>query len=449
MKTHNVREVALTTLLTIEKQQAYSQLLLNNMLNKYQLNEKDIPLLTQLVYGVTQRKLTLDFYLAPFIKKNKNKMQDWVLILLRMSLYQMVYLDKIPDHAILNEAVNIAKKKGHKGIVGFVNAVLRNIQRSELPNPKLISNPIKRLSVEYSCPEWLVRRWVASFGEEITADICETNNTPPLVTARCNVLSTTRDELIQQLEEEGVKANPGQLSLQSVIITKGILPKTEAFKSGKVSIQDESSMLVAEALGPNEKASVLDACAGPGGKATHLGEKLQNTGQVIALDLHEHKTRLIDQQAARLGLTNIKTKVLDSRKCGAVFEKESFDYILVDAPCTGFGVIRRKPDIKWSKTEKDVMTISLIQRDILNAVAPLLKKGGRLVYSTCTIETSENNDVVQDFLISHPNFKIDDSLKNRLPSQVIDKCRQSDGTIQVLPHHFQTDGFYIASLIRE
>lgn len=449
MKPNNVREVALTALLAIEKRQAYSQLLLNEMLKKYHLNEKDIPLLTQLVYGVTQRFNTLDYYLEPFILKQKKKMQDWVLMLLRLSLYQMVYLDKVPDHAIINEAVNIAKKRGHRGVVGFVNGVLRNIQRSELRNVQEIKDPIKRLAIGKSHPEWLVERWVQTYGEEVTAAICEANNEPPQVTARVNRLKTTRDNLIMHLEEEGVQATAGELSEVALVIQKGVLPRTNAFKNGYLTIQDESSMLVANALNPIPGMHVLDACAGPGGKATHLAEKLDHQGDVIALDLHKHKTKLIDDQAVRLGIDNIKTKVLDSRLVEQEFETESFDRILIDAPCTGFGVIRRKPDIKWSKTEQDVSAISKIQGDILEAAASLLKKGGKLVYSTCTIEKEENQDVVQNFLASHSEFRMDDSLKTRLPENVIDKSLLSDGSLQVLPHHFHTDGFYIACLTKE
>lgn len=448
-KTSNVREIALTTLVTIEKRQAYSQLLLNDMIEKSNLSEKDIPLLTQLVYGVTQRLNSLDFYLAPFIKKKKQGMQDWVLMLLRISLYQKIYLDKIPDHAIINEAVVIAKRRGHRGIANFVNAVLRNIQRTGLPEIDDIKDPVKRISIKESHPEWLVERWIQSYGEAVTQQICRANNKPPYVTARVNRLKIDRESLIEKLEDEGVIAEPGRLSRDALIIKKGILPKTKAFKEGYVTIQDESSMLVAEAVSPKAGMTILDACAGPGGKVTHLAEKSANQGEIIALDLHKHKIKLIDDQAKRLGITMITTKVLDARKSGEQFKEQSFDRILVDAPCTGFGVIRRKPDIKWSKSAKDIEAISQIQSDILETMAALVKKGGRLVYSTCTIGKEENQHIVQKFLKSHPNYEIDVSYHSRMSEEVVENCLLPDGTLQVLPHHFHTDGFYIAVLVKK
>ncbi len=447
MTKSNVREIALQALLQIEKDQAYSNLLLNQMINKHKLNPKDVGLLTELVYGTVQRRKTLDYFLTPFVKKGLKKLDLWVLVLLRLSLYQLVYLDRIPDRAIVHEAVEIAKKKGHKGISSMVNGTLRSIIREGVPSVDDIKDPIKRLAIKESYPTWLIDRWVQQFGLETTEKICEVNAVPPVVTARINRTKINDiDKAIARLKEEGVIAIKGDLSPDAIKIIEGHLPSTTLYKQGYLTIQDESSMLVARALNPEEGTKVLDSCAAPGGKTTHLAELMAGTGSVNALDLHEHKIKLIKDQARRLQLPNIHTNATDSRKANQLFDKESFDYILVDAPCTGFGVIRRKPDIKWQKSEKDIERISAIQTDILASVASLLKPGGRLVYSTCTIDIEENENVVQAFLKEHTEFQIDDSLAERLPECT--KIAFNNGTLQILPHYFDTDGFFVASLVK-
>jgi 16S rRNA (cytosine967-C5)-methyltransferase len=441
MKKKNVRELALEVLLQIEKNQAYSNLLLNNTIKSSGLQPKDVGLLTEIVYGTIQRKNTLDFYLQPYLKK-PNKVELWVKVLLRLSAYQIVYLDRVPDHAVLNEAVEIAKKRGHKGISGMVNGVLRNLIRNDLNAIDEISDPVKRLALQFSHPEWLIQRWLNHFGEEETTLMCKANIKPPLVTVRVNTSKVSVEEMLERLQQEGLQVEKGDLSEDAIKVIKGNIPETSSFKEGLISIQDESSMLVARALNLTEGNRVLDSCAAPGGKSTHIGEILNNTGEVISLDIHEHKVKLIQSAAKRLDLTNIDAKKLDSRLVNEHFQTESFDKILVDAPCSGFGVIRRKPDIKWTKNESDIINLAKIQGDILKAVAPLLSKGGTLVYSTCTIDKEENGDVVQNFLKEHHDFSLDETLKERLPKYLDIK----DGTMQLLPHQYNTDGFYIACL---
>lgn len=445
MKTKNVREVALETLLQIENNQAYSNLLLNQTVKKGQILDKDIPLLTELVYGTVQRRDSLDYFLEPFIKKAK-KMEGWVRMLLRLSVYQMVFLDKVPDRAILHEAVNIAKKRGHQGIAGFVNGVLRTIQREGIPDFSNVKNEQERLAKETSTPLWLIKRWVEQYGYEETAKMCQINLEPPHVSVRVNVLKATVEEAMEELKKEGIALARGDLSSDSIKILKGNVFHTTAFKAGMVTIQDESSMLVARALAPKENTTVLDCCAAPGGKTTHLAEQMNNKGTVIALDLHPHKVKLIDEAAERLELSVIKSQALDARKAGTVFAAEQFDAILVDAPCSGFGVIRRKPDLKWTKKEEDVEAISAIQRSILKSVAPLLKKGGRLVYSTCTIDRCENEEVVEEFLLENQEFQRDPTLGMRLPKKLEETIQE--GMVTILPHHYGTDGFFVASLIK-
>lgn len=437
----NVRELALDGLMQVEKSGAYSNLLLNNLIQKNDIDRKDVGLLTEIVYGTIQRRDTLDYYLKPFLRK---KIEPWVKVLLRLSLYQMLYLDRVPERAAIHEAVEIAKRRGHKGISGLVNGVLRSIQREGVPSLAEIKNAEKRLAVATSHPEWLVKEWIDVYGMEIAEKMCEVNLLPPVAAARVNVSQASIEEVLTTLKEEGIEAKRGDLSEDAIQIEKGNVAHTEAFKEGLLSIQDESSMLVARALSPEEGDVILDSCAAPGGKTTHIAERLQGTGKVISLDLHPHKVRLIEQQAKRLQLQNVETKALDARKVQEQFEAESFDKILVDAPCSGFGVIRRKPDIKLGKNKEDSERLATIQLSILEKVAPLLKKGGRLVYSTCTIEKVENEQVVKQFLQSHPDFEWDTSMTERLPSAVAPYVK--NGEVQILPHYFATDGFYIACL---
>lgn len=439
----NVRESALNLLDSIEKNQSYSNLLLNNVIKKNNVEPKDIGLLTELTYGTLQRRMTLDFYLEPFLKKAR-KLEPWVKQLLRITLYQMIYLDKIPDRAAIYEAVEIAKKKGHKGISSMVNGVLRTIQREGVPSLEEINDPIERLAIATSHPEWLVKRWVEQLGFEKAQEMCEINLTAPLQTARVNTTKINREQCLQMLIEEGYQVEASPVIPEAIKCLKGNLANSTAFKEGYITIQDESSMLVAHALGVEKDEHILDACAAPGGKSTHIAEKLSLTGQVISLDLHEHKVKLIAENANRLGLSNIETKALDSRKVQEQFEKESFDRILLDAPCSGLGVMRRKPDMKYTKKEEDVFRLHSIQTDLLKAVAPLLKKGGILVYSTCTVDDEENDNVVKAFLTENSDFQGDLGFKNRMPEAIQPLCK--DYSLQILPQDFGSDGFYIAVL---
>ncbi|HET7578244.1 MAG TPA: 16S rRNA (cytosine(967)-C(5))-methyltransferase RsmB [Bacillales bacterium] len=446
MAKQTVRNTALTILLKIEQDEAYSNLLINQAVEKNHLGPKDIALLTRLVYGTVQRKNTLDFYVNAFLKKEP---ELWVRVLLRLAVYQMAYLDRVPDRAVLHESVEIAKQRGHKGISGLVNGVLRTIQRKGLPDTTGVKDSLETLALETSHPQWLLKHWLTQYDKETVRGICEANNTLPEVTIRTNTTKTTRDQLLNDLKSEEIEAEIGALAPEAVKIKKGAVQHTAGFKNGMLAIQDESSMLAAHALDVKEGMDILDGCAAPGGKTTHIAQLLNNTGSVTALDLHKHKAKLIEEQALRLGLTNITAKTLDSRNASERFQAESFDRILVDAPCSGFGVIRRKPDIKWGKSPDDIHKLSVLQGEILQALALLLKPGGKLVYSTCTIEETENQRVVASFLKRNRNFALDKTLAERLPGTLKDYSDPGKGQVQILPHQFGTDGFYIAVLRKE
>jgi 16S rRNA (cytosine967-C5)-methyltransferase len=443
-----VREVALEVLLQVEKNQAYSNLLLNQTVKRANLDRRDVGLLTEIVYGTIQRRDTLDFYLNTFVKKGVHSLQDWVKVLLRLSVYQLAYLDRIPDRAVVHEAVTIAKKRGHKGISGMVNGVLRSILREGLPSIE-VQNEMEKLALQTSFPLWLVKRWTDQYGLEQTKAMCESSLVPPSVTVRINHIKTTVDQVLTLLQEEGLEVSRGVLSEDAVVIEKGNVFETNVYKNGFVTAQDESSMLVGRAVGALAGMKVIDACAAPGGKSTHIAELMDDKGTVLSFDLHEHKVKLIREQANRLGLDSITAQALDARKLKTHLSDQQFDRVLVDAPCSGFGVIRRKPDIKWSKELKDIKAIQQIQHAILKEASQLVKSGGKLIYSTCTVDKDENDDVVSSFLMEHPNFELDETLSDRLPGKVRNSKLYQKGMITILPQDFKTDGFFIACLVKK
>lgn len=444
------REAAMDILTQIEQEQAYSNLLLNQTLQKLKLEKQDAGLVTELVYGTMQRLNTIDYYLERFVAKGVHKLQPWVRSLLRMSFYQLYYLDRIPVHAIVNEAVNLAKKRGHQGISGMVNGVLRNIHRNQ-ETLTLPSNlpAAERISLQHSHPQWMVKRWIKQYGEDVTEQICASNNMAPHSSVRVNVLKANREQLLAELAAAEFEARPSLLAPSGVIIESGgNMAHTRWFESGDLSIQDESSMLVAEMVDPKPGMKVLDCCAAPGGKTTHLAEKMDDQGEIVANDVHPHKEQLIRQQADRLGLSSIRTVLHDAKDLSKQYSKGSFDRILLDAPCSGLGVIRRKPDAKWTKKPQDIAEVAVLQYDILCSVAELLSKDGVLVYSTCTMEEEENAGLVRRFLSNHPQFRLVITPPAFLSEAAQQAVFTSEGMLQVLPHHFHSDGFFIARLQR-
>ncbi|WP_262172884.1 16S rRNA (cytosine(967)-C(5))-methyltransferase RsmB [Saccharococcus sp. Marseille-Q5394] len=434
----NVRDAALSILMEINQNQAYSNLLLNRTIKKYDIDPKDRGLLTELTYGTLQHRLTLDYYLEPFVK---GKLDPWVRELLRLSIYQIIYLTKIPPHAVVHEAVEIAKRRGHKGISATVNGILRSVLRKGVRPIEDIQDDIERMSVETSHPAWLIERWVNQFGKEEALAMAHENNHPARMTARVNSLKATVEEAITALAKEGIEASRGEVIPGSIQVSSGSLANTAAFAEGLLTIQDESSMLPVLALDVKPDMKVLDMCAAPGGKTTFIAEKMNDIGEIYAHDLHEHKLALIESNANRLGIQSIITKSGDSRELESIYGPASFDRILVDAPCSGLGVIRRKPEIKYNKTEQDLKSLTEIQEQLLATAYRLLKDDGILVYSTCTIEYDENEGMVRRFLETHPDLTLYsiDALAD------IDSLAIKDNLLQVLPQHFGSDGFFVAA----
>lgn len=433
----------------VEQDKAYSNLLLHQTLAKHRLERQDAALATELVYGTIQRLNTIDYFLSGFVAKGLERLQPWVRSLLRLSFYQLHYLQRIPPHAAVNEAVELAKRRGHPGISGMVNGVLRNVLRrkEELCLPAELP-PVRRIALEHSHPEWMVERWLRRYGEAETARMCAANNEPPQIGLRVNRLRSDRGGLLEKLRSAGFAAEPSPLAPAGLIVAGGGNPAlTSWYAAGEFSIQDESSMLVAEAVAPEPGMTVLDCCAAPGGKTTHLAELMQDRGAVCACDVHEHKEKLVREQAERLGLSCIRTLVGDARHLAERYAAASFDRILLDAPCSGLGVIRRKPDLKWAKREGEIAAIARVQRDILDAVHPLLKPGGVLVYSTCTVEPEENEEQIRAFLERNRQFSPAPFPDGILPEGWAKEAGRS-GALQLLPHHFRSDGFFIARLVK-
>lgn len=451
-KRKTARDVALEVLVQVEKEHSYSNLQLNQALQVANLPRVDAGLATELVYGTIQRLNTIDGVLEQKVQRGLSKLKPWMRNLLRMTAYQLHYLDRIPAHAAINEAVTIAKRRGGQSMGGFANGVLRAIMREpQLWETSAGSDPVSRIVWEHSHPAWLVSNWVEAYGEEETAAMCESNNRPPHGSVRVNALRTNREKLLADMRAEGLNAMPSSLSKDGIVAEgAGNLALSQWYRNGELSVQDESSMLVVEALRPEAGMRVLDCCAAPGGKTTHIAERMGNTGEVVANDVHAHKVALIADQAERLGLTSVATMNVDASTLGRELTAGSFDAVLLDAPCTGFGVIRRKPDIKWAKRPEDVASIASLQADLLDQAAQLVRPGGRLVYSTCTVERAENEDVVRRFLAhaAEEGWELDDTWKAALPAEPLAAAlkRSPEGMLQVLPHDAESDGFFIACL---
>ncbi len=430
----NVRLLAFETIQDIINDKAYSNIIINEVLSNNELNRADKSLFTELVYGTLKRKYTLDYFLKPFVQ---TKLKGWVRQLLWMSIYQYAYLDKIPEHAIIHEAVEIAKYKGgpHNGNV--VNGILRNMMRSELPDFTEITDDKKRIAIEYSLPKWLVDHWVTHFGLEKTEEIAQSFLDKVSTTVRVNLTRITVDEAIRRLTDDDYIVEPDKEIDTCLHISGKPIIESRLFKDGLVSIQDKSSMFVGEIMSLTEGDKVLDACSAPGGKACHIAEILNGTGHVDATDIHEHKIDLIDFNIKKLRLSNISAFEHDAtEKYDKVYDK-----ILVDAPCSGLGVLRHKTEIKYEQSQHSIQSLVEIQLEILNNVKDSVKPGGTIIYSTCTIEQMENENVIYTFLKANKDFEFD-AFEHPITGEKVK-------TMQVLPQDFNSDGFFITRIKRK
>ena len=443
---HNVRFQALQILVEIDWHDQYSNVLLNRALSQTELKPVDQGLLVNLVYGSIQHRLTLDFYLEPFIKGKK--LEPWIRSLLRMTIYQMLYLERIPDHAAINEAVNIAKLNGHAGLAGLVNGVLRNFRRQELRSLDTVTDPIEALSIQYSVAPWIVALLQKQYDQASLADLLASLNQRPRLTARIQAHPNERDQILAQLTAAGYQVEAGNLSPYAIESLDGRILEPPAFQAGRLTIQDESSMLVAPIGRPVAGQRLLDACSAPGGKATHMAFLLQN-GHLDALDISQAKLDLVAGHMKRLGLSQQEGLTISLHATDALdFMPPSgtlYDIIYLDAPCSGLGLMRRKPEIKYTKQASDIEALSKLQSQLLDHVASLLKPGGTLVYSTCTLAQAENRDQVKAFLARRPDFQLSPIGAEEVQGASV---LAADGMIEVLPQDYLTDGFFIARMTK-
>lgn len=440
------REAALAVLYEVNEKGAYSNIALNRQLESGNLQGIDRAFVTELVYGVLKWRLTIDRTIQNFSNIKLKKISPWILNILRLGVYQLLYMSKIPESAACNESVKLASKHGHNASRGFVNAVLRNIARNrdDLKLTESIGDRVQYLSVKYSHPEWMVGKFMELFGDEFTESLLEADNEVPDFTVRANALKTAAAQLKEILASEGVEAIPGRYAGEALILKNpSSVSKLKAFREGLFQVQDESSMLVARVLDPRPGEFVIDACSAPGGKATHIAQLMQNRGTVLARDIFEHKLKLIEDAAVRLGIDIIRTEIYDaSIPDGANAGKA--DRVLLDAPCTGLGILRRKPDIRWSRDIGDGKAITELQLRMINAVASSLKPGGIMVYSTCTVLPEENGGLVRSFLKENIEFELDD-ITPYLPPELT-RYAEDRGMLQLYPNRDGVDGFFIARL---
>lgn len=432
----NARSVALDTLIKVFKQKSYSNIALNNALQKSNLREVDKALATNIVYGTIQYKKFLEYQLKPLIK---GKLKDqFIEPLLLMSAYQYFFLDKVPTNAIFDEANKLAKQYGkrHSGAYRMVNGILRSLDRQGeiLPSKKDI---VAYLSIKESFPKWLVKYLIKNFGQDKAEKILTSSNQPAPNSIRMTVAPEFYSEIEAEIKQDGYQYKISKLTDHNLLLDQGNIVQTNLFKQGKITIQDSAASLAVDAFDFNGIEEVLDACSAPGGKTVQIAENLIS-GSVIALDIHENKLSLVKNAAKRLRVSDkVKTRALDARKAPEYFEEEQFDKILVDAPCSGLGLIRRKPEIRYDKSFDDIKHLSQIQGDILDKVSSLLKPGGELVYSTCTISREEDEDVINNFLSEHKNFFLEPIQVGNLPKQDM---------VRIFPDEYDSDGFFIAKL---
>lgn len=421
----NARELALNILYKIDMDDAYSNTILDKELNNSDLSKVDKGLVSEIVYGVLTWKITLDEIVQRYSLIKLKKISPWIINILRMGIYQIAFLDKIPESAAVNESVNLAKKYGHEASAKFVNAVLRKVSKNEMD--KLIDYLNTKTKTDYeiisiltSHPVWIVQKLLEDYDKKFVTELLNANNMVPDITIRVNTLKTTRNELKKLLDLKNVDCKLG--NLPDSIIAK----KLNSFEGQLYVVQDEAAQLACLKLNPQPNENILDACAAPGGKTTYIAQLMNNTGKIDAWDIHEHRGNLIKETATKLGITNISNRVADASEYHTqLYEK--YDRVLLDVPCSGIGVIRKKPDIKWTRKPEDIDNLVNTQKLILECCSAYLKTGGILVYSTCTVLKEENEKQIERFLQKHKEFKLLEEIK-------------------LFPNVDGTDGFYIAKL---
>ncbi|BCZ48083.1 ribosomal RNA small subunit methyltransferase B [Clostridium gelidum] len=434
----NCRELAVKILDRVLNEGAYSNIILSKELNESELNDKDKSLLTEIVYGVLRRRKTLDIIISNFVKDIKLMNKD-TLNILRVAIYQMNFLDKIPSYAACNEAVEEAKQIS-EGDSKLVNGILRNFTKNP-DDIEVPGNKIDEYSYKFSFEPWMIRLLIKQYGEPISKKIMSGLNAIPQVSVRVNEIKVDYDGAFEELEALEYEIEEGSICPEAILIKGGkSIENNPLFNDGKITVQDESAMIIAPLLELEEGMTVIDLCSAPGGKTTHIAEILQNTGKVLAFDLHESKLGLIRESCERLGLTNVEVNTNDATKLNSELI-ESSDRILLDVPCSGIGIIRKKPEIKWNKTRNDLRDVIPVQRDIMENAWKYLKTGGLMIYSTCTLNKEENEENIAWFLNRHKDCNIKKIFVGKQDNLVYNR----NGSLTIMPNEYM-DGFFVAKL---
>ncbi|MDD3852088.1 MAG: 16S rRNA (cytosine(967)-C(5))-methyltransferase RsmB [Syntrophomonadaceae bacterium] len=442
------RETALNILFKVCEQGAYANITLEKQMRNSDLSLEDRNLITEMVNGTIRMRKHLDWVLALFIKGDMNKQNPWLRNILRISAYQLLFMDKIAEYACVDDAVELTRKKAGSGLTSVTNGVLRNIIR----NRDRISFPqdtIADLCSYYSHPEWMGELFISQFGERTTKDLFIYNNKRPGLVIRTNSLKISRPDLLDKLRQEEVICHAGDNTPWGIVIESLPVPidKLKSFQEGEFYIQNEASMLAAAIINAQKNELIYDLCSGIGGKTTHLGECMKNQGQILAVDIYSRKLSLLKDNCLRLGITNVKTVVAD------ILELETdlkADKVLLDAPCSGLGVLNRRSDSRWNKKSEDIKELSQLQSAMLNKAANLVTIGGYIMYSTCTIIEEENTHVIESFLEQNANFIAVDfeSQIKFFPLDEIDTAQARQGMLTIIPGKYDTDGMFYALLRR-
>jgi 16S rRNA (cytosine967-C5)-methyltransferase len=447
----DARHTALKVLNTLDREDQTLDAILDAATpNTLHLSRRDRALFNTLTYGVLRWRGRLDYIISHFSSLPLKKIEPGVLNILRLGLFQIIYLDRIPDSATVSTAVELTRRIGAGRATGFVNALLRNaaLNHSGVVFPTLKKDPVAFFSAAHSLPAWLARRWLRRYTPETLTALCETVNAIPPITIRTNTLKTNRQQLMLSLTEdvEHIAAAPDAPDGIMLNKLKRPIPDLPAFKNGGFQVQDEAAQLVSLLLDPQPGESVLDACAGRGGKTAHMAQLMRNKGCITAIDRDQKKLQQLDAEMQRLGISMVQAYRHNLNSPLDPKHQDHFDRILLDAPCSGLGVLRRNPDIKWKSNEADLKRHNQIQQQLLEKLAPWIKPGGTIVYAVCSLEPEENEAVIDPFLKKHPQFVIDKN-PGKLPETLPPGIQAAHG-FKTLPLLGQMDGFYFIRLKR-
>ncbi len=449
MNNYNTRDIAVNLVMDITQEEAYSNLALKKELQKYpDMKREDKAFITEITNGTIRNIIYIDYVIAQFSSVKFNKIKKLILNILRISVYQLLFMDKVPASAVCNEAVKLSKKRGHSALSGFVNGVLRNIERNKenikLPDEK--KEPVKYLSILYSYPEWIIKYFLEDYDFEFVKQMCIKNNISPKVNICVNTLKTDTERLKKELEEENIVCEDGKYFTNSLRLLKTAdITRLKSYNNGEFYVQDESSMLAVNILDPKEGEYIIDVCAAPGGKSILAAQKMNNKGIVSARDIYEHKLNLMKETVQRLGINIIELMEADAE----IKDEKSIlkaDRVLIDAPCSGLGILAKKADIKLKKKAEDIEILQKIQRNILTVCSEYVKLNGVLVYSTCTMTKEENIENVKWFVDNFP-FELED-ISEFIPENM--ECSTAkEGYVQIYPHINDIDGFFVARMRRK